>query len=140
LEHESDSLFAFISSSRRVGIQRPEYDETFNDILDNEEADLIGAAFLRTGTSAVQDNILYYIAGFILRKMSKFLLECETCYNSLFCNQVQQNTSEICLTERKNRGGLLYASESTFLVIKANNELAFRYNDFNYRRVCCVCC
>jgi hypothetical protein len=75
LEHESDSLFAFITSSRRVGIQRPEYDETFSDILDNEEADLIGAAFLRTGTSVVQDNILYYIAGFILRKMSKFLLE-----------------------------------------------------------------
>ena len=71
------------------------------------------------------ENILYYICGFIVRKLFK-MLDCSTCKSALI-NVDQNSDHNYCgptnesyknLVESKNRGGLIFSAYDVLIIIK----------------------
>jgi len=95
-------------------------------VLENEEqVQLISDNCNNPTLNSLTDNVLYYIAGYVIKKISP-TLTCETCFKSITDDSYVQdhthytieNESFKTLTRMKNRRGLELASESVFKVIK----------------------
>lgn len=102
----------------------------------DDESDQYFLALQSDSLSDFQNNILYYIAGFICRKLRN-LLDCVECINVLLDNQPSQchvdhsyaknHVSDFsAFTMKISNGGLLLASESVFKVVQ--------YCEKSYRR------
>lgn len=71
--------------------------------------------------SILKDNILFYIAGFIAKKIA-VTCECDSCCQSLFSENYEHDYARsfgphTLLTRFKNRGGLSMASSDVFQVV-----------------------
>lgn len=79
--------------------------------------------------SSLQENIIYYIGGFIIRKMLK-KLTCEHCHNILLTSQESNNKQRLvdinqygAFTSFINRGALLFPSYGVHKVLKYNERV-----------------
>ena len=80
--------------------------------------------------SLYSDNVLYYMAGFVCRKMMSSMT-CPSCALAITSHIPQHLTehkyssSDNCakLTERKNNGGLVFASNGIFQIVKICEQL-----------------
>jgi len=95
-------------------------------VLENEEqVQLITDNCNNPILNSLTDNVLYYIAGYVIKKLLP-VLTCEKCIKAVTDDSYVQdhtyctveNESFKTLTRMKNRGGLELASESVFRVIK----------------------
>jgi hypothetical protein len=82
----------------------------------------------------IKDNILYYITGFIVRKLLK-IIDCSTCVDNLIEQSSEHNYSHkhvySVLTDVKNGGGLLKSSKNVMKLIKyIGNSLIKLTNNF----------
>lgn len=91
----------------------------------------------------VKSNILYYIAGYLVKKID---LECLSCKSVLY---KKQNDHVYCksisfskFVNSKNRGGLVFASKSVFLIVQeaekiflflTNNLKSLHVNNLNVK-------
>lgn len=76
----------------------------------------------------ITDNILYYISGYVVKKITP-QLTCKFCINATtahqyrpdhtYCNKINSFKT---FTNLKNRGGLQFASESVFKIIKLTEQ------------------
>ncbi len=75
----------------------------------------------------LRDCILYYIAGFVVRKLAKNVVTCVQCKTALFKNTSDHSDHNYCIPDIplyeqfvsfKNRGGLILASHDVFLIVK----------------------
>lgn len=97
------------------------------DIADDDEVEktLAKYPFQR---SILKDNILFYIAGFISKKVA-VSFECKSCCDALFSHNYEHDYarsfgSHTLLTRFKNRGGLAMASSDVFeVVIETERQL-----------------
>ena len=80
--------------------------------------------------SPVKENVLYYISGFLCRKI-RSSITCPSCASALItasplalndhnCTAKEDNCR---LTERKNRGGLIFASHSILQIVKTCEKI-----------------
>ena len=129
LENESTgSLFSLKWSKHRSTIVEEAGDS------DNDDAQLqeLSDALNRVIVSEISDNVLFYIAGFIVRKLKR-QIDCFICSEALLLNSSPSATSECTETpshelflERKNDGGLIKVSYGVYRTIKYA-EQAFRF-------------
>ena len=77
----------------------------------------------------IKDNILYYITGFIVRKLLK-IIDCSTCVDNLIEHSSELNYSHkhaySILADAKNRGGLLKSSKNVMKLIKYIENLLIK--------------
>ncbi len=83
----------------------------------------------------LRDYILYYIACFVVKKLTKDTIDCVKCKAALFKSTSDHN---YCITETllyeqfvrfKNRGGLISASRDVFLIVKECETRVFPFAD-----------
>ena len=80
--------------------------------------------------SLYSDNVLYYMAGFVCRKMMSSIT-CPSCALAITSHIPQHLTehnysssdNSVRLTERKNNGGLIFASNGIFQIVKICEQL-----------------
>ena len=82
----------------------------------------------------IKDNILYYITGFIVRKLLK-IIDCSTCVDNFIEQSSEHNYSHkhvfSVLTDGKNGGGLLKSSKNVMKLFKyIGNSLIKLTNNF----------
>lgn len=74
----------------------------------------------RPDLTDLKEQILYYISGFIVRRLCD-TINCNTCVNSLFRENIVHNYSHFARYSRfldfKDNGGLIRASESVYKVV-----------------------
>ncbi|KYN22596.1 THAP domain-containing protein 9 [Trachymyrmex cornetzi] len=80
-----------------------------------------GTLHVNSAVTNIQDNVLYYICGFIVRKLFQNIT-CETCAESLLRNEDNKNVNYGALTNSKNRGGLFLVSDSVYKIVKATEH------------------
>lgn len=93
--------------------------------MDNDIPLFSNKSLLTEQNYHIKDNILFYISGFIVRKVIAFV-DCSNCLHALNEPAVVHNYSLsasfakfVCL---KNRGGLVRASKSTFDIVQATEN------------------
>lgn len=64
--------------------------------------------------STVENCIIYYVTGFICRKLRKKFNDCSECQATLNSNSTNFNKPEALLVNIKNRGGLIHANTLFF--------------------------
>jgi len=74
--------------------------------------------------SAVEKNLIYHIAGFVVKKASK-LLDCQDCVTSLHAGTWLPSSA--FLTQSLDRGNLTYPSTAFFELISSTVEPIVRY-------------
>ena len=101
---------------------------------DNDDAHLqeLSDALNRVIISDISENVLFYIAGFIVPKLKR-QIDCSICSKALLLKSSPSATSECRETpshdlflERRNNGGLIKVSYDVYRIIKYA-EQAFRY-------------
>ncbi|EZA47209.1 THAP domain-containing protein [Ooceraea biroi] len=97
-----------------------------NDSTDDDNSDIqkIMSLVDDIALSSLQDNIIYYIGGFIIRKLLK-KLTCEHCHNILLTSQDSNSKERLvdinqyaAFTSFINRGGLLFPSYGVHKILK----------------------
>ncbi|XP_015373382.1 PREDICTED: uncharacterized protein LOC107168478, partial [Diuraphis noxia] len=74
------------------------------------------------------ENILYYISGYIVKKLIP-TLKCDGCIEAITDSYIendhvyQNNTTPKYFTIMKNRGGLKYASDGVYKIVKLTETL-----------------
>ena len=101
---------------------------------DSDDAQLqeLSDALNRVIISDISENVLFYIAGFIVRKLKR-QIDCSICSEAFLLNSSPSATSECRETpshelflERRNNGGLIKVSYGVYRTIKYA-EQAFRH-------------
>ena len=100
-----------------------------------EELHSLSQAIDNVSISELSENVLYYIAGFIVRKL-KTQIDCSTCYEALHANQNEVDHGYVSsahgrFLDRKNNGGLIKAAYGVYRIIKYA-EQAFRFRVRGY--------
>ena len=103
--------------------------EVVNNEPPTEETDF---EYLLDGVTNITENILYYIAGFIIRSVLKNI-ECNDCSEALLTSTTSDH--QYCLNYRslvirKDRGGLLHASYGVYRII-LSCEKSFKFHVLN---------
>ena len=103
-------------------------DSGSNDAQLQELSDALDRAII----SDISENVLFYIAGFIVRKLKR-QIDCSICSEALLLNSSPSATSECRETsshepflERRNNGGLIKVSYGVYRIIKYA-EQAFQH-------------
>lgn len=105
-----------------------------DNFSENEEKNIIKMCKLIDDRSLcdTSSNILYYIAGFVVRSLSK-KLNCIECLNLLFEKSInndhsyfRQHMSYASFTKFVSKGGLIFASVSVYIIIEYV-EKTFRF-------------
>lgn len=85
----------------------------------------------------LKDNIIYYIVGYILRKII-IKIDCESCVKSLMKNIIDHCYSHYASYSRfvdfKNKGGLVTPSESAFKVVSEAEKMLLYLTD-NFKKI-----
>ena len=127
------SIFSFKNSKRRTPVSEM-FDSQLHSTTNTENDEEILKVFQSTEISMVTSNVLYYIAGFIVRSISKSI-DCNQCSQALVLPRIITEHQYFIapyagFTNRKNRGGLVQSSDSVYKVI-VNCEKAFKINVLN---------
>ena len=123
----SGAIFELKWSRRTSAIDNNRFEESSQE--DEELFSLLDGQVL----TEVQSNILYYIAGYIIRKISADI-SCADCILLLRCDMPASRTLDhgysigcnhnmARLVTLKDRGGLLYPTEELFNIIKVAEKL-----------------
>ena len=131
-EVTSNSIFSFKGSKRRSKLLSKEVNVQMDELTTHCLQSLDSST--NTVVDFFVDNCLYYIAGFVSKRIAKDI-DCNKCGFSLFHVASIPSDHTYCrgpelppaakLCARKNRGGLIFASQGVFLVVKAADK-AFR--------------
>jgi hypothetical protein len=90
----------------------------------------LGSFFLRMETADWRDNVLFYTAGFVARKLEK-IIDCDSCVGAIFLDENDVLSKDPSLIrhemffQRRQRGGLRTPSCGVYTVVQAA-EKAFR--------------
>lgn len=117
-----------------------------NNQLDNEEEELLNSLLEMEEIDpkgVLRDFIVYHISGYVVRKLTKNVLNCVTCKRALLRGSNDHNYCVSSLYDRfvqyKNRGGLFFASRDVFLVVKECESFAILHlrnlKSFNYSKI-----
>ena len=122
-EHEAQTPLFTLKWSRRAS---PLNDNDFEQMADEEPVVLPSPSCM----SAYSDNILYYMAGFVCRKLMSSIT-CPYCAQAITSwvphhltdHQYTSSDTWTKLTHRKNKGGLVFASFGIFQVVKVCEQM-----------------
>lgn len=111
------SIFDFKWNTKRVEFT----DEDKNsDVYDFDISDRLQQLNnLHPNLQIAKENILYYILGYVMRKVSR-TLDCQTCKDSLLNKNTDHNYNSFShskFVSLKNNGGLILGSLSSFKII-----------------------
>ena len=130
-EYLSGSLFSFKTNRRRSRLSEMTNIETLNGVTDADTLKLdqesIENALKTTSMTFVTENVLYYIAGYILRSILKSI-DCDLCVESLLVpkqmSDHQYFTSPYgSLVQIKNSGGLIQSSYFVYKIITTAEKM-----------------
>ena len=130
-ENLTGSLFSFKTNRRRSRLSEMTNIETFNGVTDADTLKLdqesIENALKTTSMTFVTENVLYYIAGYILRSILKSI-DCDLCVESLLVpkqmSDHQYFTSPYgSLVQIKNSGGLIQSSYFVYKIITTAEKI-----------------
>lgn len=107
-----NELITHKNSSQNLEIQLQDACDYFSSILENSET-----------TSSYIDQIVGYIAGFVVRHLQK-KMKCDDCKKVVLANNHLWFHK---LIDIKNMGGLFYAAEDVFIVCKKTEEVIRRF-------------
>jgi hypothetical protein len=96
---------------------------------DSFEAGTLLAQYPALENNVLKDNILFYLAGFIAKKIS-VTCRCVSCNDALFSNNNYEHDyakSYTLLTRFKNRGGLTFPSSDAFKVVLETERQLFPF-------------
>ena len=98
-----------------------------NEAAGTEDYEEVLKLFSDISTSTYQDNVLYYFTGYCVRKVVRDL-SCYACSQALIVPITSHaQSTQIHVVTRKNRGGLMEASDGAYRVIR-DCENSFRVN------------
>ena len=127
------SIFSLQASKRRTPMS-----EMSTVVASNEEDDDLQQIFDKIQVDTITNNILYYISGFIIRKLIKSI-DCTQCSEALVLSTAISD-HQYCsspyssLVNRKNRGGLIQSSHGAYQVV-VQCEKSFRINVINANNI-----
>lgn len=107
--------------------QTPVNDNLPDNMLENsiEEFSNKVSCLIESKEETITNNILYYISGYIVRKIVN-LIPCENCGFLLSNSNNGYSRNYTRLVNMKNRGGLISASDSVFKIVQKTEQL-FKY-------------
>eukprot|EP00795_Rhopilema_esculentum_P017191 gene17191-8732_t len=135
-EAESNgSIFSLRASKRRTPVAELLKPISEDETIESEEE--LHHLFGSINVTSLQENILYYISGFIIRKIIH-KIDCQQCSESLVIpvsstDHFYATMPYAMLVSRKNRGGLIQASYGAFKVVE-QCEKSFKMNVINSSR------
>eukprot|EP00795_Rhopilema_esculentum_P001055 gene1055-15385_t len=135
-EAESNgSIFSLRASKRRTPVAELLKPISEDETIESEEE--LHHLFGSINVTSLQENILYYISGFIIRKIIH-KIDCQQCSESLVIpvsstDHFYATMPYAMLFSRKNRGGLIQASYGAFKVVE-QCEKSFKMNVINSSR------
>ena len=130
-ENLSSGLFSFKTNRRRSRLSEMTNIEALNGVTDADTLKLdqesIENALKTTSMTFVTENVLYYIAGYILRSILKSI-DCDLCVKSLLVpkqsSDYQYFTSPYSsLVQIKNSGGLIQSSYFVYKIITTAEKI-----------------
>ena len=130
-ENLSGSVFSFKTNRRRSRLSEMANIETLNGVIDADTLKLdqesIENALETTSMTFVTENVLYYIAGYILRSILKSI-DCHLCVESLLApkqiSDHQYFTSPYgSLLQIKNSGGLIQSLYFVYKIITTAEKM-----------------
>ena len=127
-EYLSGSLFSFKTNRRRSRLSEMTNIEALNGVTDADILKLDQENALKTTSMTfVTENVLYYIAGYILRSILKSI-DCDLCVESLLVpkqmSDHQYFTSPYgSLVQIKNSGGLIQSSYFVYKIITTAEKM-----------------
>ena len=130
-ENLSGSLFSFKTNRRRSRLSETTNIEALNGVTDADTLKLdqesIENVLKTTSMTFVTENVLYYIAGYILRSILKSI-DCDLCVESLLVpkqmSDHQYFTSPYgSLVQIKNSGGLIQLSYFVYRIITTAEKI-----------------
>lgn len=131
-ETYTGSIFSFKSAKRKSPLLELTHEQDLDASLqDEEELSKIRVLFDSCNISPIQENILYYISGYVVRNIAK-QVTCPQCLQLLYMPAELRDhpyapRSYARLVMSKNRGGLAEASFMALKVIESS-EKAFKLN------------
>ena len=127
-ENLSGSLFSFKTNRRRSRLSEMTNIEALNGVTDADILKLDQENALKTTSMTfVTENVLYYIAGYILRSILKSI-DCDLCVESLLVpkqmSDHQYFTSPYgSLVQTKNSGGLIQSSCFVYKIVATAEKI-----------------
>ena len=124
-ENLSGSLFSFKTNRRRSRLSEMTNIEALDGVTDADTLKLdqesIENALKTTSMTFVTENVLYYIAGYILRSILKSI-DCNLCVESLLVPKQMSDHQYLTspygsLVQIKNSGGLIQSSYFVYKII-----------------------
>lgn len=110
-----------IARGKKTDLIQSSEEDSFEDTL---------AQYPAFENNVLRDNILFYIAGFIAKKIS-VTCQCMSCNNALFSNNYEHDYAKMAsytlLTRFKNRGGLILPSSDVFKVVLETERQLFPF-------------
>ena len=133
-EEGHGSLFEIRSSKRSAFLiekdEKDEVDEATTAFLEDEALEELINQIDNTELTELKQNILYYIAGFVVRKIQR-KIKCTPCLEALFRHNIPVSVnSEIILSKSNyrsfttyiNRGGLLFPADAVYTIVETTEK------------------
>lgn len=124
------SIFDIVWKKKKV-------EEGSDDFKEEEQEDMMDIDFdmaTSVENSMLKDNILYYISGFIVRKIIA-KINCLDCKESLLVETHEHSYTSrgehANLVNLKNLGGLVHVSQDVFRVVQLSEKVFFMAVDLN---------
>lgn len=93
--------------------------ETDNNNNDSDiDEDIVNNTFIK-------DNIMFYIPGFIIKKLLK-IISCKRCIDNIIRNVKDKKNNfmpHILFIDAKNNGGLVYATENVIKILHSTEKV-----------------
>lgn len=93
-----------------------QWETPVDSTITEDDCDVTLALGINSDLTFVTNNVLYYISGFIVRKLLR-IIECNTCINNIVSNSKNILTAYTILVDLKNNGGLVYASQNVYKIV-----------------------
>lgn len=93
------------------------FDDNIDNLFDDADSEELYQK-INVNNNFLKENILYYIAGFIVKKIIP-KLTCKGCIDNIIKNINERHSTYTILVDVKNNGGLVYASQDVHKIICA---------------------